>query len=86
MNYWLMKSEPDSYSFDDLVREGRTAWSGVRNFQARNYMSSQQVGDRVLFYHSNCAQIGVVGIAKLTSGISMMLRPRMVSGSLANSE
>ena len=68
MAYWLFKSEPDSYSFADLTGEddGTTGWDGVRNFQARNFLrDSIQVGDGVLFYHSNAAPAAVVGIAKV---------------------
>lgn len=63
--YWLMKSEPESYGIEHLKRDKRTAWNGVRNFQARNYMREMQVGDQVLFYHSNCKIPGVYGIAKV---------------------
>jgi predicted RNA-binding protein with PUA-like domain len=52
MNYWLVKQEPSAYSWDDFIRDGRTAWTGVRNFQARNNLKSMRLGDRVLFYHS----------------------------------
>jgi predicted RNA-binding protein with PUA-like domain len=52
MNYWLVKQEPAAYSWDDFVRDAQTAWTGVRNFQARNNLRSMKVGDRVLFYHS----------------------------------
>lgn len=52
MNYWLVKQEPAAYSWDDFVRDGKTAWTGVRNFQARNNLRSMKSGDRVLFYHS----------------------------------
>lgn len=52
MNYWLVKQEPTAYSWDDFVKEGKTAWTGVRNFQARNNLRSMKTGDRVLFYHS----------------------------------
>lgn len=52
MNYWLVKSEPDAYSWDDLVKDRKTAWTGVRNFQARNHLKSMAKGDRVFFYHS----------------------------------
>ena len=71
MRYWLMKSEPDEVSFEDvLAAPGRTvAWFGVRNYQARNFMRDQMaVGDGVLFYHSSCAVPGVAGIAKIASG------------------
>jgi predicted RNA-binding protein with PUA-like domain len=64
--FWLMKSEPDVYSIDDLQRDRRTGWEGVRNYQARNFMrDSMRVGDRVLFYHSNADPSGVAGIAKV---------------------
>lgn len=67
MRYWLMKSEPDVYSIDHLARDGTTHWNGVRNYQARNFMRDQmQIGDRVLFYHSNCDEPGVVGIAEVS--------------------
>ena len=67
-NYWLFKSEPSSFSLDDLKnRPGRTEhWDGVRNYQARNYLRDQvKVGDLVLFYHSNIAEPAVVGIAEV---------------------
>jgi predicted RNA-binding protein with PUA-like domain len=70
MRYWLMKSEPDEVSFDDvLAAPGRTvAWFGVRNYQARNFMRDQMApGDGVLFYHSSCAEPGVAGIAQVAS-------------------
>lgn len=60
-----MKSEPESYGIDHLERDGGTAWNGVRNFQARNYMREMLVGDQILFYHSNCKVPGVYGIAKV---------------------
>lgn len=64
MANWLLKSEPSVYSLDDLRRDGRTAWEGVRNYQARNFMRDDvRVGDRVLFYHSNAAPPGVAGLA-----------------------
>lgn len=68
--YWLMKSEPDEVSIDDLARAPgkRVPWTGVRNYQARNYMRDQmRVGDGVLFYHSSCAEPGVAGIASVCS-------------------
>lgn len=68
MNYWLMKSEPDTFSIDDLKRKGKEAWDGVRNYQARNYMrDGMRVGDKVFFYHSNCAVPGIVGIASVAT-------------------
>lgn len=64
--YWLMKSEPNAYSIDDLKRDGTTPWEGVRNYQARNMMrDDMKVGDGVLFYHSNAKPPGVVGIGKV---------------------
>lgn len=64
--YWLMKSEPDVYGIEDLERDGVTTWDGVRNFQARNLMRDQmQVGDRVLFYHSNANPPGVAGLGEI---------------------
>ena len=63
--YWLMKTEPNTYSIDDLEREGRTQWEGVRNYQARNLMREMQLGDRVLFYHSSANPPGVVGEARV---------------------
>ena len=65
MAMWLMKSEPDVYSLDDLKRDRKTMWDGVRNYQARNYMRSMLVGDQVLYYHSNCDLPGVVGLARI---------------------
>ncbi len=70
MRYWLMKSEPDECSIDDaLAAPGRrTPWSGVRNYQARNFMrDAMRIGDGVLFYHSSCAEPGVAGIAEVAS-------------------
>jgi predicted RNA-binding protein with PUA-like domain len=70
VKFWLMKSEPDECSIDDvLAAPGRkTPWSGVRNYQARNYMRDEmQVGDGVLFYHSSCPEPGVAGLAEVAS-------------------
>jgi predicted RNA-binding protein with PUA-like domain len=65
-NYWLMKSEPDVYSIDDLKRDGKTLWEGVRNYQARNFMMhDMNEGDIVLFYHSNAKPPGIAGIAEV---------------------
>lgn len=66
MNYWLIKSEPSVYSWDDLVREKQTMWNGVRNFQARNNLKAMQVGDLCLYYHSNedRANVGVAKVIK----------------------
>ncbi|MFB0965775.1 MAG: EVE domain-containing protein [Patescibacteria group bacterium] len=67
MRYWLMKSEPSEYSIDDLEKDGKSSWFGVRNYQARNFMSKEmEDGDRVLFYHSNCKVPGVVGLARVS--------------------
>jgi predicted RNA-binding protein with PUA-like domain len=66
MKYWLMKSEPAVYSIDDLTRDGKTGWEGVRNYQARNFMrDDMQVGDWVLFYHSNATPPGVAGVGRV---------------------
>lgn len=66
--YWLMKSEPDAFSIDDLQRVGTEPWNGVRNYQARNFMrDGMQVGDGVLFYHSNTKVPGIVGTATVAS-------------------
>ncbi len=70
MNDWLMKTEPEAFSIDDLQRRPRQTepWDGVRNYQARNFMRDRmQVGDGVLFYHSNCETPGVVGLANIAS-------------------
>lgn len=65
--YWLMKSEPDDFSIDDLKRVGTEPWTGVRNYQARNFMKAMQVGDGVLFYHSNAEVPGIYGIAEVAT-------------------
>lgn len=65
MRHWLVKQEPESYSWDDLVKEGGTVWTGVRNFQARNNLRQMEKGDQVLFYHSG-EEKQVVGIARVT--------------------
>lgn len=66
MKLWLMKSEPDVFSIDDLARDRRTTWEGVRNYQARNFMRDEmKVGDLVLYYHSNAEPSGVAGIARV---------------------
>jgi len=62
--HWLVKSEPSAYSWNDLAREGRTAWTGVRNFTARNNLRTMQAGDQVLFYHSVVGK-EIVGIAEV---------------------
>jgi predicted RNA-binding protein with PUA-like domain len=70
MHYWLMKSEPDEVSVDDALAAPKATvpWTGVRNYQARNFMrDGMRVGDGVLFYHSSCAEPGIVGIARVAS-------------------
>ena len=69
MAYWLMKSEPDAFGIDDLADRGHPEpWDGVRNYQARNMMRDQmQVGDQVFFYHSNCDEPGIVGLAEVVT-------------------
>lgn len=68
MNYWLMKSEPDEASVLDLQRAGTLPWTGVRNYQARNFMrDDMRVGDGVLFYHSSCPEPGIAGLAEVCS-------------------
>ncbi len=68
MTNWLMKSEPDAYGIDDLKRDRREPWDGIRNYQARNMMrDDMQIGDKVFFYHSNCKDVGVVGVMKVAS-------------------
>ncbi len=68
LQYWLMKTEPSVFSIDDLARDGRTAWEGVRNYQARNFMRDRmRPDDRVLIYHSNSAPPGVAGLARVCS-------------------
>jgi predicted RNA-binding protein with PUA-like domain len=70
MAQWLIKSEPGSFSFDDLMETAKqtTAWDGVRNYQARNFMRDEmRVGDKVLYYHSSTAEPGVVGVAEVAS-------------------
>ena len=65
--FWLMKVEPSAYTIDKLERDTTTSWEGVRNYQARNFMRDQmQVGDGVLFYHSNCDEPGIAGIAEVS--------------------
>jgi predicted RNA-binding protein with PUA-like domain len=64
-NYWLVKQEPEAYSWDDFVRDGRTEWTGVRNFLARKHLRAMRKGDAVLFYHS-VSDKAVVGVAQVT--------------------
>lgn len=65
MNYWLVKQEPEAYSFDDLIKDGKTDWTGVRNFQARNNLRAMRLGDTILFYHS-VSEKSVVGLAEVS--------------------
>jgi predicted RNA-binding protein with PUA-like domain len=66
--YWLMKSEPDVFSFDDLKKKKKEPWTGVRNYQARNFMRDEmKIGDIVLFYHSSCEVPGIAGLASVAS-------------------
>jgi predicted RNA-binding protein with PUA-like domain len=65
-NYWLMKSEPNVYSIDDLKKDGSSYWDGVRNFKARNHMREMKLGDGVFFYHSNADPKAIVGLARVS--------------------
>lgn len=65
MKYWLVKQEPEAYSFDDLIKDGSTDWTGVRNYQARNNLRAMKNGDKILFYHS-VSEKAVVGIAEVS--------------------
>ena len=65
MAHWLMKSEPEVYGLDHLEAEGTTLWDGIRNYQARNFMRTMQVGDRAFFYHSNSQPPGIVGLMEV---------------------
>lgn len=65
MAYWLLKSEPSVFSIDDLEQRGVSLWDGVRNYQARNFLRAMQAGDQAFFYHSSCAEPGIVGIMQV---------------------
>jgi predicted RNA-binding protein with PUA-like domain len=65
MNYWLLKSEPDVYSIEDLKRDHTSLWDGVRNYQARNFLKTMEIGDRAFFYHSNTKIPGIVGLVNI---------------------
>jgi predicted RNA-binding protein with PUA-like domain len=65
MAYWLLKSEPDVFGYDDLVAAGREGWDGVRNYQARIFLRQMRVGDRAIFYHSNAKPAGAAGVCKV---------------------
>ncbi|MBE9158865.1 EVE domain-containing protein [Nodosilinea sp. LEGE 06152] len=67
MAYWLMKSEPDVYSIDDLKRDRTELWDGVRNYQARNFLTSMALGDKAFFYHSNTKLPGIVGLMEIVA-------------------
>lgn len=68
MRYWLFKTEPTSYSIDDLQKEKKTLWTGVRNYQVRNMLRDEAAkGDKVLIYHSSSGEIGITGVAEVTS-------------------
>jgi predicted RNA-binding protein with PUA-like domain len=69
MPYWLMKSEPDEMSIQHLQQLGRARWDGVRNYQARNFLRSMQVGDLFFFYHSSCPEPGIAGIARIAGPV-----------------
>jgi predicted RNA-binding protein with PUA-like domain len=66
MNYWLVKSEPEAYSWADLVKDGKTSWTGVRNYQARNNLQAMKKGELVLFYHS-ISDKAIIGVAQVES-------------------
>jgi len=79
MKYWLIKSEPDCYSIDDLKQDKKTSWTGVRNYQARNFIKDMSKGDLVLFYHSGANPPAVVGVCKVgsnTYGDETALNPK----------
>jgi predicted RNA-binding protein with PUA-like domain len=78
MSYWLMKSEPDVFGIDRLQWEQTTLWDGVRNYQARNFLKSMEVGDRAFFYHSNTNPPGIVGLMEITE--SMVVDPSQFDG------
>ena len=67
MAYWLLKSEPVKYPWEQMVRDGRTHWDGVRNFQAANNLKAMREGDRAFFYHSSCDEPGIVGIVEVSA-------------------
>lgn len=65
MKFWLVKTDPETYSWEDLVKDKKTSWDGVRNYQARNYLQEMKKGDQVIFYHSR-SDLAAVGIARIT--------------------
>ncbi|TYZ06777.1 EVE domain-containing protein [Hymenobacter lutimineralis] len=82
MQYWLVKSEPAAYSWADFVRDGHTDWTGVRNFQARNYLQQMQPGDLVLYYHSVTSK-EVVGVAEVAAAAAPDATAEPASGWVA---
>jgi predicted RNA-binding protein with PUA-like domain len=66
MQYWILKSEADCYSIDDMKKDKKTLWTGIRNYQARNFMRDMKVGDMAFFYHSSSEPTGIAGIVKIT--------------------
>ena len=74
MNYWLVKQESTAYSWDQFVADGKTAWTGVRNFQARNNLKAMRKGDRAFFYHSNTGK-EIVGVVEVLGGFLTGIRP-----------
>ena len=68
MQYWLVKQEPEAYSWDNFVKDGRTAWTGVRNFQARNNLRAMKKGDQAFFYHSSTKIPAIVGLMEIVRG------------------
>ena len=64
-NYWLMKSEPDAYSIENLEEDNTTLWDGIRNYQARNFMRKMEIKDKAFFYHSNCKTPAIVGLMEV---------------------
>jgi predicted RNA-binding protein with PUA-like domain len=76
MKYWLLKSEPSTYSIDDLKKDGSTSWNGVRNYQARNFMrDGMKKGDLILFYHSNAEPPGVAGVCQVSKEAYLEAKP-----------
>ena len=67
ISYWLMKSEPEVYGIDQLKKEKKTLWDGIRNYQARNFMRKMKVGDRAFFYHSNCKPPCIIGLMEVVN-------------------
>ena len=78
-SYWLVKQEPEAYSWDDFVKEGETYWDGVRNYQARNNLRAMKKGDLVFFYHS-VSDKEIVGVAKVLGSITPTRRQKRATG------